>query len=331
VIFKFNKVIKSVNTISRGGRNPSPNSPQPVVSFARSTHYLQGPESHHRLYQDPDVHGRRRCITHAPFEIFAQAQSKRHLTAKAFYTFHFMTLPETTAVILAGGLGTRLRSVVADRPKILAPISGKPFLSYLLDQLSEIRIRYAVLCTGYLGDMVQVSFGDNYNNLKLTYSKEAVPLGTGGAIKLAEGLFKSDHILVMNGDSYCTADLNKFWKWHVKKESNATLLLTHVPDTGRYGQVKTTQKGALKCFVEKGDEHEPGWINAGIYLLNRVFISSIPSGRSVSLEKEIFPEWIAHDIYGYQSKGSFLDIGVPEEYKTAVAFFKFRNHISPKT
>ena len=244
-----------------------------------------------------------------------------------------MTLSETTAVILAGGLGTRLRSVVADRPKILAPIAGKPFLSYLLDQLEKIHIRYAILCTGYLGDMVQESLGNKYKSIKLAYSHESVPLGTGGAVKFAKGLFKSDHILVMNGDSYCTADLNKFWEWHVKKESNATLLLTHVPDTGRYGQVTTAKNGLLEYFAEKGDEHGPGWINAGVYFLNCDFVSSIPSGRSLSLEKEIFPEWIGHNIYGYRSEGSFLDIGIPEDYKAAEEFFNFRNRNQtlPKT
>lgn len=244
-----------------------------------------------------------------------------------------MHLSEITTVILAGGLGTRLRSVVADRPKILAPISGKPFISYLLDQLNERRIRYTILCTGYLGDMVQESLGDNYKNMKLFYSKESVPLGTGGAVKFAEGLFKSDHILVMNGDSYCTADLNKFWEWHVKKKSNATLLLARVRDTGRYGQVKTAKHGALEYFVEKSGEHGPGWINAGVYFLNRDFISSIPSGLSVSLEKEIFPQRIGHNIYGYQSEGFFLDIGIPEDYEAAEEFFKFqnRNQVSPKT
>jgi D-glycero-alpha-D-manno-heptose 1-phosphate guanylyltransferase len=243
-----------------------------------------------------------------------------------------MTLSETTAVILAGGLGTRLRSVVADRPKILAPISGKPFLSYLLDQLDEARVRYAILCTGYLGDMVQETLGNNYKNIKLAYSQESIPLGTGGAVKFAEGLFKANHILVMNGDSYCTADLNKFWEWHIKKKSNVTLILTHVQDTGRYGQVKTAKNGALECFMEKGDEHGSGWINAGIYLINRDFISSIPLGRSVSLEKEIFPKRIGHNIYGYRSEGSFLDIGIPEDYKSAEEFFKLRNRnkISPK-
>ena len=229
-----------------------------------------------------------------------------------------------TAVILSGGLGTRLRSEITDRPKILAPVYEKPFLSYILNQLIEVGIRYTVLCTGYLGDMVQESLGDYYGTLKLAYSKESVPLGTAGAIRLAEGLFKSDLMLVMNGDSYCKVDLNKFRQWHIKMNSKATLLLTHVPKTGRYGKVKTANNGALDCFVEKKERQgsEAGWINAGIYLLDREFIATIPSDRPVSLEKEIFPDWIGRGIYGYHSEGHFLDIGIPEDYKKAEDFFK---------
>jgi len=233
-----------------------------------------------------------------------------------------MILSETTAVVLAGGLGTRLRSVVGDRPKALASICEKPFLSYLLDQLYQTGIRYTVLCTGYLGDMVQAFYGANYEAMTLAHSKEHLPLGTGGAIRFAQNLVKSDHVLVMNGDSYCSADLNKFWQWHVEKKSNATLLLTHVPNVGRYGQIKTAKNGALEDFLEKGVEHGPGWINAGVYFLSRDFIESIPSGRSVSLEKEIFPKWIGRNIYGYQSEGSFIDVGVPEDYEKAEEFFK---------
>ena len=233
-----------------------------------------------------------------------------------------MILSKTTAVVLAGGLGTRLRSVVDDRPKVLASICDKPLLSYLLDQLNQAGIRYTILCTGYLGNMVQASYGSNYKAMDLVYSKESVPLGTGGAIKFAQNLFKSDNILVMNGDSYCSADLNKFWEWHVEKKSNATLLLTHVPNVGRYGQIKTAKNGALEIFSEKGAEHGPGWINAGVYFLSRDFIASIPSGCSVSLEKEIFPNWIGCGIYGYHSEGHFIDIGVPEDYEKAEEFFK---------
>ncbi len=201
-------------------------------------------------------------------------------------------------------------------------------MSYVLDQLIGIGIQHAVLCTGYLGDMVQASFGDNYGTMHLAYSKEPAPLGTAGAIRFANHLFKSDLILVMNGDSYCQADFNKFLQYHKKNDSKATLLLTHVPDTGRYGQVKTTPNGALDCFVEKGVGGGPGWINAGIYLLDRALITPIPLDHVVSIEKEVFPNWIGRGIYGYHSAGYFIDIGIPEDYMKAEEFFK--GTISPR-
>jgi D-glycero-alpha-D-manno-heptose 1-phosphate guanylyltransferase len=229
---------------------------------------------------------------------------------------------QITAVILAGGLGTRLNSVVSDRPKVLAPIEEKPFLNHILDQLIAVGIQHTVLCTGYLGDMVQASFGVNYKTMNLVYSQEPVPLGTGGAIRFAEDLLQSDLILIMNGDSYCRADFNEFLQWHKINNARASLFLTHVPDTGRYGQVKTAENGALDCFIEKGAGGGPGWINAGIYLLDRELITAIPLGRAVSIEKEIFPGLIGHGIYGYQSKCHFIDIGIPEDYAKAEFFFK---------
>ena len=108
-----------------------------------------------------------------------------------------------TAAILAGGLGTRLRSVVKDRPKVLAEIRGVPFLTYLLDQLAAAGVRDVVLCTGYMGEQVRSAFGDSYGGMCLSYSQESSPLGTAGALRLALPLFKSSSVLVMNGDSFC--------------------------------------------------------------------------------------------------------------------------------
>src|SRR3989338_6029269 len=111
-------------------------------------------------------------------------------------------LSGVTVAILAGGLGTRLRSVIADRPKVLAEVRGRPFLTYIFDQLIAASIKYAVLCTGYLGEKVCDRFGDSYGSLRLAYSQEPSPRGTAGALRLALPLFKSDSVLVMNGDSY---------------------------------------------------------------------------------------------------------------------------------
>ena len=230
-------------------------------------------------------------------------------------------LASMTAVILAGGLGTRLRSVVADRPKVLAGIRGRPFLAYLLDQLTAAGVRYVVLCTGYLGEQVQAVFGDAYRHLRLVYSQESSPLGTAGALRLGLPLFKSDFVLVMNGDSFCEANLKALWTWHCARGADATLLLTRMLDTKRYGRVHVDDNGRVLGFDEKSDKCRLGWINAGIYLIKQDLLRTIPTGRSVSIEKEMFPAWIGRGLYGYQSEGRFLDIGTPEAYNVAMGFF----------
>ncbi len=226
-------------------------------------------------------------------------------------------LSSVTAVILAGGLGTRLRSMVTDRPKVLAEIRGRPFLSYLLDQLNGGGITYVVLCTGYLGEQLQGMFGDSYGSLRLVYSQELSPLGTAGALRLAQPLFKSDPVLVMNGDSFCQTNLRAFWAWHRVHGANATLLLNEVLDTRRYGRVQVDACGMVLAFDEKGRKSGQGWINAGIYLINHSLLLTIPASGTVSLEREIFPAWIGRGLYGYRGEGRFLDIGTPEDYLKA--------------
>lgn len=228
---------------------------------------------------------------------------------------------DLTAAILAGGFGTRLRPAVETQPKVLANVGGHPFLKYLLDQLIAWRIREIVLCTGYLGEQVEAQFGPHYQGLRLRYSREPAPLGTAGALRLALPLIRSNTALVLNGDSYCAADFSGFWQWHYRQESAATMLLVNNPDTQRFGRVQLAQDGRILRFKEKGENADPGLINAGVYLIERDLLQSIPTTRAVSLEREIFPAWIGSDFCGYQAGGPFLDIGTPESYSAAEAFF----------
>lgn len=228
-------------------------------------------------------------------------------------------LAHTTAVILAGGLGTRLRSVVADRPKVLAEVAGQPFITHLLDQLVLTGCRDAVLCTGYLGEQVEAGIGPSYRGLRVAYSREAEPLGTGGALRLALEHFASPDLLVLNGDSYCAADLDTFADWHVGHGNAASLLLARVPDTARYGSVVLGPRDRVASFQEKGGSTGPGWINAGIYLLKRDLLLDVPPGANVSLERDLFPTWRLH---GYPAEAPFIDIGVPADYARAAAFLR---------
>ncbi len=230
-------------------------------------------------------------------------------------------ITDLTAAILVGGQGTRLRSAVSQQPKVLAEVAGRPFLGYLLDQLAAAGIRNVVLCTGYLGEQVSAIFGDSYDRMRLVYSKEASPLGTAGALRLALPLFESNPVLVMNGDSFFEVNLNDFLSWHCARKADAAMLLTELPDTRRYGRVVVDDNGAVLMFDEKQSNRGSGWINAGIYFFSHRLLRTIQEKRCVSLEKEIFPTWIGRGLYGYQSQGRFLDIGTPEAFNLARRFF----------
>lgn len=230
-------------------------------------------------------------------------------------------LSNITAVILAGGFGTRLRSAVSDRPKVLAEVGGRPFIEYLLDQLVLEGVRSAVLCTGYLGDQVQDRLGTNYQTMALRYSREPQPLGTGGALRLALPMLDTDPVLVMNGDSYCDTRLETFANWHASIGPPATILLAETDDTRRYGRIHVDDEGCVLRFSEKTSDVGPGLVNAGIYLLSGALIGSIMLGRAASLEHEIFPERIGRGLRGFRSQGRLWDIGVPESYARADAEF----------
>lgn len=239
-------------------------------------------------------------------------------------------LSRLTAAILAGGLGTRLRAVVGDRQKVVAEVKDRPFVAFLLDQLAAEGIRSVVLCTGFCGDQVEASLGRSYKSLHLDYSREQEPLGTAGALRLARPFLKTDPVLIMNGDSFCQVDLKEFLAWHCTKKAQATLVLTRVPDTARYGRVETDAQGRVLSFNEKdGHVGAPGWINAGIYLINQWLLDTIPADGPVSLEHDMFPCWRHLGLYGYRSEGSFLDIGTPETYASAQSFFSHSNLACP--
>ncbi len=230
-------------------------------------------------------------------------------------------LSDITALILAGGFGTRLRPVFTDKPKALAEVLGRPFLTYLLDQLSYAGARKVILCIGYMGDMVQEVYGDTYKSLHLLYSQEYEPLGTGGALRLVLPLIESNHVLVMNGDSYIHADLISYVDWFFQIDRKASLLLAKEPDTSRYGMVKVKKDESILVFEEKGVAKGAGWINAGVYFIKTSLLKSIPAGKAFSLEREFFPSLVGNELFGYKCKGKFIDIGTPKSYAIAENFF----------
>jgi NDP-sugar pyrophosphorylase family protein len=224
------------------------------------------------------------------------------------------------ALVLVGGLGTRLRSVLPDRPKALAPAAGRPFLTFLFDQLLAAGVRRAVLCTGYRAHQVEETFGSRYGQLGLTYSREETPLGTGGALRHALPHLDGDRALVLNGDSYVDCSLDEFHAWHREHGFAGSLLLAWVEDAARFGTVEVDATGRIRVFHEKQGRAVPGWINAGVYLLARSLLERLASDRPVSLEREAFPVWLAEGMGGWARRAAFLDVGTPESLARAEAF-----------
>ncbi|MBX9579278.1 MAG: nucleotidyltransferase family protein [Gemmataceae bacterium] len=222
-----------------------------------------------------------------------------------------------TAAILAGGLGTRLRSVVADRPKVLAPVAGRPFLAHLLDQLSAGGVDDVVLLVGYAADQVRAAFGDHYRDVRIRYSAEPHPLGTGGAIRHALPHFDRERILLLNGDSYCDFDPATL----ARNVPGVGMVLAEVDDTSRYGRVEVGPDRLVRGFAEKAAGAGPGRVNAGVYLFPRGRLTDLPADRPLSWERDVLPGWVAAgDVTGYPG-GRFIDIGTPESFAAAVAFF----------
>lgn len=225
------------------------------------------------------------------------------------------------ALILAGGLGTRLSGVIKDIPKPLAPIAGKPFLYYLIRQLSVHGFEDIVLSTGHLGEKIVEAFGDGQNlGVHIDYSKEDKPAGTGGAIKLAAPLLEGGGFFVLNGDSFLDVDLSELAEMHHNRAALITMALARVDDTSRYGCVSIEESERVTRFEEKGAVVGAGLINAGIYVLDQQIFEVIPDEpRPVSLEREVFPRLLGESFYGHAVEGFFWDIGVPDDYATLSA------------
>ena len=219
--------------------------------------------------------------------------------------------------VLCGGQGTRLRSVVSDRPKSMALISGTPFLQLLLARLRSQGVDDVVLGTGYMAEKIERYFADGKQfALRIRYSREHEPLGTGGALKLAESLI-SDPVLVLNGDSYVEWNLVPVLELFKTKGADLVILLQAVSDVTRYGSVTLDQDGRVTQFVEKGVAVGPGLINAGVYLLRKQIVRNLPAGTAISLEREVFPRLLDRRVYGLISTGLFIDIGMPDDLKRA--------------
>lgn len=228
------------------------------------------------------------------------------------------------AIILAGGKGTRLQSVVSDLPKPLAPVNGRPFLDILLSQLDRCGcVNRLVLAVGHKSETVIDRYKDcTVYGFKILFSVEREPLGTGGAIKMALPLTESQDIMVLNGDSFVEVDIPNLIREHNSKNALLTMVLTEVDNAGRYGAVRVNRDKTVTAFEEKNDDYGPGLINAGIYILNRKLFDGIQDGKVISFEREILSDLIHGEATGYVTKGKFIDIGIPETYRISDEYLK---------
>ncbi|MFH1440819.1 MAG: nucleotidyltransferase family protein [Candidatus Omnitrophota bacterium] len=224
--------------------------------------------------------------------------------------------------ILCGGLGKRLRKLNLNAPKPMAKIGGRPFLDMIIDYMADFGFRRFILGLGYKGEDIKKYYSTKPGqSLKIIFSQEKSPLGTGGAVKKAKKMIKSRHFLVLNGDSFYQFNPLDFLSFHKRKKSLVTILLKRLcGDAKDYGTVKIDKLSNIISFQEKNEKAKNGLINSGVYLFNNKVFDLMPRKRSFSLEHELFPELYGRGLFGYVGSGYFIDIGTPER------FFKARKH-----
>lgn len=225
-------------------------------------------------------------------------------------------------VILCGGLGTRLRRVVNDRPKPMAEINKRPFLDILIDNVSGYGFTRFILCTGYKGYVIRKYYESRHLPLTIQVSEEKEPLGTAGGIKHAESLIKSRFFLAMNGDSFCKLNILDFLDFHAYKKAFASVALVLKEKSVDCGVVRLNETNQIVSFHEKIEMNNNSLVNAGIYLFNKEVLSLIPTDRNSSLESDLFPNLIRNKgIYGFNTNQQLIDIGTPERYELAKKLF----------
>lgn len=219
------------------------------------------------------------------------------------------------AIVLAGGFGTRLRQVVADVPKPMAPIAGRPFLEILLGSLARKGFSRVVLSLGFMAEKISDHFGARFAGMDIAYVVEETPLGTGGAIRLALDACTQDHVFVFNGDTYLDLEVRSLeQQWQAKRHQ--VVVGRHVPDTSRYGRL-VVDDGRITGFAEKGIAG-PGLINAGCYVLATDALARFSLNQPFSIETDyLVPEVISATVDVFVTEGMFIDIGIPEDYARA--------------
>jgi len=227
------------------------------------------------------------------------------------------------AIILAGGLGTRLRGVVSDVPKSMAPVNGRPFLEYQLEYLAKWDIRKVILASGHKSDSISRHFKDAFKGMVIIHSVEKEPLGTGGAVKLALRHASGPDVFVLNGDTYFDVDLKGMKELHRASGAYLTVALRMVEEVARFGSVILDADNRIRGFREKDDKPGGGLINGGVYLFDKAFFESLDLPDKCSFEKDLLEKYYDRFCFtGMKSSSYFIDIGIPADYERAQKEFR---------
>ena len=224
---------------------------------------------------------------------------------------------DTQAIILAGGLGTRLRSAVPDLPKCMAPVAGKPFLHHVIAYLQSQSVSRFIFSLGYMHELIEAFVTENYPQLEVKFVIEDTPLGTGGAIRLACEKASSANVLVLNGDTLFEVEIKKLLEFHTTNQADCTLALKPMKSFDRYGVVEIDHKNRIRSFKEK-KFYEEGLINGGVYSLQVKAFLDLPFPENFSFEKDYLEKYFAiKNLFGIIQDGYFIDIGIPEDFEKA--------------
>jgi len=225
-------------------------------------------------------------------------------------------------VILAGGLGKRLKSVTGGSQKVLAKIGQQPFLEILIDYIASQGATRFILCVGHGSNEVEAYFKDKWVGREIIFSREDSPLGTGGAIKQGSALVNTDTFLAMNGDCFCVINYNALIAWHKKQKAKATIAITRLADVRDYGSIKINDKSQIIGFEEKSIQAQAGMINTGTYCLDRKVFNLASTPQKFSIEYDFFPYLVGQGFYSFEVENKFIDIGTPERYQWAQEHLK---------
>jgi D-glycero-alpha-D-manno-heptose 1-phosphate guanylyltransferase len=230
----------------------------------------------------------------------------------------------TTAIVLAGGLGTRLRSVVPDLPKPMAPVAGRPFLEHLLAWWIGQGVDHVVLSVGYRREAIVEHFGDTWMGARIDYAVEEQPLGTGGALLLAAGVPRpqpGERVLLLNGDTWFDVDLKRLSSFAQASDADVCFSLFPATEPGRFMGMRVESDGRIRA-LRHDDQRVGRPANGGVYLVHpRVLVEAREHDGPISLEDALFPAWLdaGRRLYGMPCNGAFIDIGVPADFRRAAA------------